>query len=372
MSCFAVVGAGHAGVEGAFILANAGHQVTLWSAEAGELPYFRPRLIAVAFGQATPEAIRIKPAEAYAKAGITLAYAQVTQLAASPTPSVNGETFDGVLLANGSAPFVPPFAGTGAQRIHALWSMADARAIAAKVAPGKRLTIIGGGVLGLESALRAAMAGLRVTVIEVSPRLANGVLGDGGDGVLRAALEKKGITLFVGQSIQTINPTSITLADGTEIADDNFVLCSTGARPKAEPATSAGFRFERGICSARDLSVAPGIFVAGDVARPTEALPICAVRRAQLMGSLAAKNLLAPAGETTPWADPRLPLFMKVEDVEFHTLGDVRSPDLEERRLDDGSNPAIWQSVLYRNGQPVGLRFVGTRAGFGDWEKQLV
>ena len=90
------------------------------------------------------------------------------------------------------------------------------------------------------------------------------------------------------------------------------------------------------------------------------------------MGSLAAKNLLAAPEAREAWRDPRLPLFMKVEEVEFHTLGDVRSADLEEERLDDGSDPKIWKSVLRRNGQAVGLRFVGTRAGFGDWEKQLV
>ena len=90
------------------------------------------------------------------------------------------------------------------------------------------------------------------------------------------------------------------------------------------------------------------------------------------MGQLAAKNLLAElAGQPTqPWADPRLPLFMKVGDVEFHTLGDVRSPGLLEKCVEE-TPPFIRKTILRRGDQVVGLRWVGTRAGFADWEKQL-
>jgi hypothetical protein len=62
---------------------------------------------------------------------------------------------------------------------------------------------------------------------------------------------------------------------------------------------------------------------------------------------------------------------MKVDDVEFHTLGDVRATDVIEERIDDGSDARVWKSVLKRGDSVVGLRWIGTRAGFADWEKQL-
>ncbi len=370
MSDFAIIGAGHAGIEAAFTLASAGHNVTVWSNEPC-LPYFRPRLIAVAFGQAAPEAIAMKPAEAYAKAGITLHYEAVTHLDLAAR-TLNGTPYDGIILAQGSTPFVPPFNGL-ADRVKPLWTMADALAWRETMTAGKRLTVIGGGVLGLEAALRATLAGVKVTLVEVAPTLAGGVLGEGGEAVLRATLEAKGIALHVGASIATIDEHSLTLADGTTIADDG-ILCSAGARPQVALATTAGVPTEMGCLTSPTLSLAPCVYAAGDMARPTALRPVCAVRRASMMGALAAKNLLAEIASQpqTEWTDPRLPLFMKVEEVEFHTLGDVRSPDLEEQRLDDGTDPRIWKSVLLRAGQPVGLRFVGTRAGFMDWEKKLV
>lgn len=370
MSDFAVVGAGHAGIEAAAALAKAGHRIALFSDEPC-LPYFRPRLIAVAFGQAAPDAIAIKPEAFYGTAGFTLRHEAATTLDPAAR-AVNGERFAGVVLAQGSRPFVPRFAGEGVGRLMTLWTMADALRLRAACAPGKRLTVIGGGVLGLEAALRAAMAGLRVTVVEAAPCLVGGVLGEGAEAVLRAALEAKGIALRVGVGVASVDAAGVTLADGSVFADD-LLLCSAGARPNVALAESVGLPSDCGLRTRPDLSLAPGVYAAGDLARPNAARPICAVRRATAMGALAAKNLLAEVEglPTQPWADPTLPLFMKVEDVEFHTLGDLRSPGLTERRLDDGADPRVWQSVRLRGETPVGLRWVGTRAGFAEWEKRL-
>ncbi len=371
MSAIAIIGAGHAGVEAAFTLTNAGHNVTLYSDES-ELPYFRPRLIAVAFGQAEPDAIRIKPAAMYEKAGIRCCHEAVTSLDLS-TRTVQGVAYDGILLSQGSTPFVPPFKGDGIARIQTLWTMQDARALRATAKPGTRLTIIGGGVLGIEAALRATMAGLNVTIVEVSQALLGGALGTGAEAVLRKTLTDKGITLCLGVTVATVETDAIILEDGTRIADD-VLLCSTGARPQTALATAAGLQPDCGLRTRPDLSLAPGVYAAGDLARPTAQKPTCAVRRAMMMGTLAAKNLIAElAGQpTTPWTDPTLPLFMKVEDVEFHTLGNVHSPELVEQRIDDASDPRIWKSILYHGETPVGLRFVGTRAGFGEWEKKIL
>ncbi|MEG1933000.1 MAG: NAD(P)/FAD-dependent oxidoreductase [Kiritimatiellia bacterium] len=366
----AVVGAGHAGVEAAVKLAEGGCAVELWSNEK-VLPYFRPRLIAVAFGQTPADEIALKKAAFYADAKILLRHESVTDFNAS-TCLVNGQSYDGIVLAQGSTPFVPPFTGVR-ERLLTLWTMAEAETLRAHVAPGRRLTIIGGGVLGLESALRAAMAGMNVTVVEGCPHLVNGVLAGGAEQQLRATLEAKGIHLLTGACVTTIAAHSITLGDGNEIVDD-VALCSTGARGNVTLATSAGFLADGGLKTSATLSLAPRIYAAGDMARPTEARPICAVRRATAMGTLAAANLLAEleGRPARPWIDLQLPLFMKVGDVEFHTLGETNATDVEERRIDDGTHPALWQSILFRGEQPVALRFVGTRAGFSDWEKKLV
>lgn len=371
MANVAVVGAGHAGVEAAFTLAKAGVKVVLYTNEP-RLPYFRPRLISVAFGQATPEAIVMKPMGMYEQAGIELRHEAVTQLEVA-SRQVNGQVYDGVILAQGSQPFVPPFAGSGASRVMSLWSMEDALKVRQGVDSGVTLAIIGGGVLGLEAALRAALAGMRVTVIEVAPALLGGCLGPQAEAVLRKTFEAKGITLKLGCNIREITADAIEFVDGTQILAQ-VILGSTGARPNITLAQSSGVAITRGIACAADLSIAPGVYAAGDQASPSQGRPVCAVMRAMRMGALAAKNLLAAwQGQSAQtWEEPVLPLFMKVDDVEFHTVGDCFATDVMEERIDDATVPTIWKSVLKRDGKVVGLRWVGTRAGFADWEKQLV
>lgn len=358
----AIVGAGHAGVEAAFALARQGARVTLFSDEPC-LPYFRPRLIAVAFGQAAPEAIAIKPRKAYEDAGIDLLHGAVGRVDVGAR-AVDGRAFDGLILATGSHAFVPPFQGERG-RARPLWTLADAEALRGVCAPGRALTLIGGGVLGVEAALRAAEAGLRVTLVEAAPALLGGCLG-GDEAALRGALKARGVALRVGVGVASVTAEGIVLADGTALADD-VLLCSAGARPNGALAGAEGF-----IRTRPDLSLAPGVYAAGDPAQPTAARPVCQVRRAQLMGQLAAGNLLAEreGRPTETWAEPALPLTLVAPGASVYVRGETRGEGLEERRL-EGGGPGAARTVVCREGRPVGLRWVNTREALAEWEKRL-
>lgn len=364
----AIIGAGHAGVEAAFVLAAQGYRVTLWSNEA-VLPYFRPRLIAVAFGQATPEAIAIKPQTAYETAGICLRHEAVHQLDLA-TRQVNGERFDGILLTQGAQPMVPPFKGD-CSALKTLWTMEEACALRAMIAPGKRITIIGGGVLGIEAALRAQQAGLKVTLIEAQPALMGGTLGEAGHATLLRALEAKGIALCLGHAIAWMDKAHVTMPNGQTIPHD-LLLCATGAR--ANLSLVPDCPSEGGVLTDETLRIAPCVYAAGDQAQPKGTRLTCAVRRAQLMGQCAAKNLHAELSHASPLplTLPRLPLFMKVDDVEFHLLGRVSKQEpFVEKRMDDAQNPFVYQSVLLDGALCRGIRSIGTRQNVAQWEKEM-
>lgn len=367
----AVVGAGHAGVEAAFTLAKGGAKVTLFSDEP-VLPYHRPSLAAVAFGQTAPDSIAIKPEVAYVKAGIDLRYEAATEIDFGAR-TVNGDKFNILLLATGSRPVVPPFKGE-LGRIHTLWSLADALAIRETAAPGKALTVIGGGFVGLEAALRATEAGLRVTVVESSPGLVKGLLG-GGEPTLRRMIEDKGIKVNVGAKVTAITAGGVRLADGREIEDD-LLLCATGVRPTGIPGDEAPLY----ACGDLNVALYPNIYTAGDVAltgrleNAQPYVPCRSARRASQMGQLLGESLLFAylgGNGTYLWSEPILPISTEVGDVGFCILGDVLSKDLEERRVDNGDDPHVWTSVLWRGELPVGMRWIGTHAGFDAWAPRI-
>ena len=92
-----ILGAGHAGIKAAETLRAKGADVVLFSKE-NTLPYFRPRIIALAFGQAEPEAIQMHPASWYADKGIDLrlnqAAIRVNKDPLSVTTASATESFD--------------------------------------------------------------------------------------------------------------------------------------------------------------------------------------------------------------------------------------------------------------------------------------
>ena len=151
-----IVGAGHAGFEAAGAASEAGADVVLFGRE-GCLPYYRPRLTAVAFGQADAASLSIRPAEWYAARRIELRPdAEVSEIAAAgPTVTSGGrnERFDALILCAGAEPVRPPSAATAGRAVYSLWTLAHAHMLRSRVRAGEAMAIIGGGILGIEAAL---------------------------------------------------------------------------------------------------------------------------------------------------------------------------------------------------------------------------
>ena len=200
----AVIGAGHAGVEAAKTIREGGGAVTLFSAEP-VVPYYRPRLVAVAFGQAESSAIQIKPASWYEQQDFARRLDQKI-LTVSPrermvVSSSGVESYDGLIIANGGCPVLPPFVAGGGDFIWPLWSLEHAMEIRRRIRPGARLVVVGGGILGIEAALHAVEAGLVVTMVELMDRLMPAQFGSRASSALRCRLEAKGVRVLLGRRV---------------------------------------------------------------------------------------------------------------------------------------------------------------------------
>ena len=81
--------------------------------------------------------------------------------------------YDRLLLATGSAPFVPPVPGRDLPGCFVYRTIEDLEAISAWAGghPGGVGAVIGGGLLGLEAAYALKKLGMEVHVIELAPRL---------------------------------------------------------------------------------------------------------------------------------------------------------------------------------------------------------
>ncbi|MFC6087426.1 nitrite reductase large subunit NirB [Sphaerisporangium aureirubrum] len=160
------------------------------------------------------------------------------------TASGHSEPYDVLVLATGSAPFVPPVPG----REHAFVyrTIEDLDAIRAAAESAGTGVVVGGGLLGLEAADALRGLGLATHVVEMAPRLMPRQVDEGGGAVLRGHVERLGLTVHTGTGLDRIEPGRVVLAGGTVI-DAGVVVFSAGVRPRDELARQCGLEVgERG------------------------------------------------------------------------------------------------------------------------------
>jgi 3-phenylpropionate/trans-cinnamate dioxygenase ferredoxin reductase subunit len=272
-----IVGAGHAGGTAAALLRQYGFEGPIRLIGAEPLaPYQRPPLSkAWLKGEADADALILKPESFYAEAGIELMTGRpvaAIDLARHAIQLEDGHrlAFDKLILATGAKARTLAIPGAELEGVLTLRSAADAEALKARLGPGKRLAVIGGGYIGLEVAASARALGAEAVVIEKEPRIlarvACPVLSDFFSDYHAA----RGVAFEVGADVQAFegahgHVAGVRLGDGRLIACD-VVLVGIGAPPEAELAVAAGLPYAGGIVVDENARTAePDVFAIGDV-----------------------------------------------------------------------------------------------------------
>src|SRR5919206_3591790 len=158
--------------------------------------------------------------------------------------------YDALVLATGSAPFVPPVPGHNLPGCYVYRRPEDLDAIRAaaqramqSTAAGRRSgVVVGGGLLGLEAAYALRQLGLSPHVVEIAPRLMPMQVDEGGGALLRRFIEGLGVRVYCGNATEAIEPDRgrllVRLSDGTEL-DTDVVVFSAGVRPRDQLAREA-------------------------------------------------------------------------------------------------------------------------------------
>ncbi|MEV4009684.1 nitrite reductase large subunit NirB [Nonomuraea angiospora] len=181
------------------------------------------------------------------------------------------EPYDVLVLATGSAPFVPPVPGAEHAFVYRTIDDLDAIRVAAKDAAEG--VVVGGGLLGLEAADALRALGLKTHIVEMSPWLMPRQVDEGGGAVLKSHIEGLGLGVHAGAGVQEIvttdgEVTGLRKPDGT-VLDAQVVVFSAGIRPRDELARSSGLEVgERGgiVVDSSMLTSDPSIYAVGECA----------------------------------------------------------------------------------------------------------
>ncbi|MGB1280609.1 MAG: FAD-dependent oxidoreductase, partial [Vibrio cyclitrophicus] len=223
--------------------------------EEPRLAYDRVQLTAY-FKRGNAEDLALTSEEYYQSNGVNyLLNAKVAQLDTDNkcvvTESGHTESYDTLILATGSFPFVPPIPGNDQEHCHVYRTIEDLDAIELSSKSSKSGVVIGGGLLGLEAANAVKNLGLETHVVEFAPRLMAVQLDDGGGALLRRKIEDLGVQVHTEKATSEIvaGETSryrMNFADGTHLETDMIVF-SAGIRPQDALARSSDIAIgERG------------------------------------------------------------------------------------------------------------------------------
>ncbi len=176
--------------------------------------------------------------------------------------------YEKCIYALGGSNFVPPFPGVEKQGVFTVRTENDVREIKKAALCAQVAVVIGGGVVGLETALVLKAYGLRVTVLEALPRLMPRLLDE--DTSRRVGSILPGIDIFTGVTVSALvgedRVEAVELADGRRFPCGLAVI-SCGQRANLSPAQSAGIACGRGVTVNEKMETsAKDVWACGDCA----------------------------------------------------------------------------------------------------------
>ena len=216
-----VIGGGPAGLEAARVAAHKGHHVTLfeqtsdWGGQL-QLAQVPPRKQEIQ--RAVQDLVR-----AVHTAGVTLRLGET-----ATTHNVLALAPHAVILAVGAQTFTPPIPGVDGPHVCDAW-----RVLAGEQHVSGRVVVVGGGVVGCETAEYLALQGCQVSIVEMRDKV-GGQIGSTVLPSLLATYAAHGVAQFPAHQVAQIGVDTVTCqnthGDAVPLACD-YVVMAIGARP---------------------------------------------------------------------------------------------------------------------------------------------
>lgn len=255
-----VIGASHAGVNFAFSLRKEGWEgaIILFDKDPA-LPYHRPPLSKVYLTNDDPiEKNALKSLESYEKNRITLNLGvSVSSINRSEKNIVLDtgtiQNYDTLIIATGARPIIPSIKGI--DMTNAIYPLRTAKDVddirtAFTNSVDKRVVIIGGGYIGLETAASLKKMGGAVTVLEREERVLARVTAPEMSDFFQTLHSQNGVAIFTNKNVTAIDTQdgvhTISCSDDS-VYEADIIIVGVGVHVNAELATQAELDSKNGI-----------------------------------------------------------------------------------------------------------------------------
>ncbi|MFH1496733.1 MAG: FAD-dependent oxidoreductase [Verrucomicrobiota bacterium] len=281
---------------------------------------------------------------------------------AGRTVTTNGcirHSYDQLVLATGSRAALPDFAGNQLPGVFVYRTIEDIESIRDHARGRRHVTVMGGGLLGLEAARALMDLGLEAHVLERGSGLMARQLTPAASALLRTRIETIGVAVHSPRDTRAVTPAAdglrLHFADQTSL-DTELLVVATGITPRDELAREAGLPCARrgGVEVDDFLQTADhAIFAIGE----------CASHRGKTYGLVAPGYLmaevlvhnLAAAGPRRRFTGSPLAARLKLLGVDVFSTGDFQrdAESIIHRTAD------TYRELILDNGHLVGALSVG-------------
>ncbi len=174
-------------------------------------------------------------------------------------------SFDKLLFATGSRPFVPPMEGLeSVKEKFTFMKLDDAKALMAAINKESRVLIIGAGLIGLKCAEGIYGRVKSITVVDMAGRILPSILDEDGSAMMEKHIESKGVRFILKDSVAKFEGSTAKLKSGKTVGFD-IVVVAVGVRPNTQLAESIGCKAGRGITiDTHSATSLKDVYAAGD------------------------------------------------------------------------------------------------------------
>ncbi len=289
-------------------------------------------------------------------------------------------TFDSLILATGSRPFVPENAQLNLPGRFTIRKKDDADRLKkhldnTNLAPEEQhVVIVGGGLLGLELAAALKHKKVKITIIQRASRLMERQLDRISSKLLAEEVQLRDIQIYFDNEVSTVfetdNPNEIEIAlKSGRIIMANAIVYTIGTIPNIELAKESGISCGRGVKVNQYLqSSKPNIFAIGEIAEFNNQLfgiTSAAEEQADVLANFIAGDI------SSFYKGSVLMNILKLEDINLCSIGQVVIPendDSYEEIVFADLGQRYYKKCIVKNDLLVGAILMGDKNEFAEFK----
>lgn len=322
--------------------------------------YYRPGLIDFIAGKSTEEKLIVHNEDWFKNTNIKIQLNTRVEKIDTENQTVTIEDgtkvpYDKLLLACGSKSRIPKIKNLeNCTRVFKLKNIDDATAIVELATKSQKVIILGGGILGIETAAGLSARGLKTVVADISDRVLARQLDADGSIVIREMLAKKGIQFITGVAAEEIteNEGKLTVKFNTG-AQESADLCiiSAGVIPENPILKGTEIKTDYGVIVDDHMETnIKNVYAAGDIAKHNGKLyGIWLPSKEQ--GEIAAYNMV---GEVKKYTGTISNYNLKVAGIALSTIGTLNGTEHTIKRTAD-----VYQKLFCDGKKIVGAILLG-------------